>query len=379
MSWFRNLRVGTRLLVNAAVTLALLIVVAVVGYTVSSTQQQFAAAAQRAGAVAEAAAQVKFRAADFNGWQTGYAFDIDRGVAGATTDDAAGRKAFLSSAAAFSTELAGLEALHPPAAIAAKVQAARAAFGQYMTVDQHIIALYRSATPEDRAAADKLVAGQEIDLFGQIATAAEGATKLAGDQARAAFATLDEKGRSSRTMILVISVISVGVAITGALLLQATIVPPLRIMSAVLGRIRTGDLTARAGIVSRNEVGEMAAALDASTAATAAIVGHVTDNANQLASASEELSSVSARMSASAEQNSGQAGSVAAAAEQVSRNVQTVSAGAEEMGASIREIATSAGRGGPRRGRRRPAPPSAPTRSSPGWASPPPRSATSSS
>lgn len=68
----------------------------------------------------------------------------------------------------------------------------------------------------------------------------------------------------------------------------------------------------------------------------------VTDIAQFLASAAEELTATSQQMSANAEETSAQANVVSAASEQVNRNLQTVSAGTEEMGASIREIAKNA-------------------------------------
>ncbi|GIV00947.1 MAG: hypothetical protein KatS3mg014_2562 [Actinomycetota bacterium] len=68
----------------------------------------------------------------------------------------------------------------------------------------------------------------------------------------------------------------------------------------------------------------------------------VNQNAQMLATSSEELSSVSQQMAGAAEETSAQANAVSAAAEQVSANVQTVATGAEEMSASIREIAVSA-------------------------------------
>jgi len=68
----------------------------------------------------------------------------------------------------------------------------------------------------------------------------------------------------------------------------------------------------------------------------------ITQNAQALATSSEELTSLSQQMGATAEETSTQANVVAAAAEQVSRNVQTVATGTEEMSASIREIAKNA-------------------------------------
>ena len=68
----------------------------------------------------------------------------------------------------------------------------------------------------------------------------------------------------------------------------------------------------------------------------------VTENAQALTSASEELSAVSQQMSSNSEETAAQANVVAAASEQVSKNVATVAASAEEMSASIREIAKHA-------------------------------------
>ncbi|HTU90364.1 MAG TPA: PAS domain S-box protein [Gemmataceae bacterium] len=72
------------------------------------------------------------------------------------------------------------------------------------------------------------------------------------------------------------------------------------------------------------------------------LVCNVAENAQSLASASEELSSVSQQMASSAEENRAQTNVVSSAAEQMSKNAQTVSQGVEDLIASIREIAKSA-------------------------------------
>ena len=68
----------------------------------------------------------------------------------------------------------------------------------------------------------------------------------------------------------------------------------------------------------------------------------VTETAQALASAAEELTATSQQMTANAEETSTQANVVSAAAEQVSSNIQTVATGAEEMDVSIKEIAKNA-------------------------------------
>jgi methyl-accepting chemotaxis protein len=68
----------------------------------------------------------------------------------------------------------------------------------------------------------------------------------------------------------------------------------------------------------------------------------ISENADNLSSASVELTSVNEQMAINANETSQQAGVVASASEQVTSNVQTVATGTEEMTASIREIATNA-------------------------------------
>jgi methyl-accepting chemotaxis protein len=73
-----------------------------------------------------------------------------------------------------------------------------------------------------------------------------------------------------------------------------------------------------------------------------AVMNKVAENAQALASASEELTSVSQQMASGAEENRAQANVVAGASEQMSKNAQSVSKSVEDLGASIREIAKSA-------------------------------------
>ena len=71
-------------------------------------------------------------------------------------------------------------------------------------------------------------------------------------------------------------------------------------------------------------------------------ISAVSQNAQALASASEELTAVSQQMSSNSEETAAQSNVVASAAEQVSKNVATVATSAEEMSASVKEIAKNA-------------------------------------
>ncbi|MEU4155351.1 methyl-accepting chemotaxis protein [Actinoplanes sp. NPDC026670] len=153
-----------------------------------------------------------------------------------------------------------------------------------------------------------------------------------------------EKSAYATARNLVISLIVAGmvIGVLAALGIARLITRPLARCVKVLTAVHDGDLTVRTGLGGKDEVGVLARVLDESTDSMARMVRQVADNARHVATASEELSSVSMQMSSAAEETSAQAGVVSGAADIVSQNVQTVAAGADEMGEAIREIATSA-------------------------------------
>ncbi len=109
---------------------------------------------------------MKYQAADWNGWQTAYAFDISLGAKDATTDTGASRAAFLDSAAALDKQLTDFAAR--PTSTRREVQfvgEARAAYDAFMSVDEQMMALYRTGTPADKAKADELVLTTEIENY----------------------------------------------------------------------------------------------------------------------------------------------------------------------------------------------------------------------
>lgn len=132
--------------------------------------------------------------------------------------------------------------------------------------------------------------------------------------------------------------------LTTGLAVSKRIVKDLGRVVSMATRLEKGDLTARAGLTSTDEIGTMGTALDGAVGAIAGVIGTVTESASTLASAAEELSATTVQILAAAQEAAQQGGIAAAAAEQVSRSVDTVASGAEQMGASIQEIASNASR-----------------------------------
>ena len=142
--------------------------------------------------------------------------------------------------------------------------------------------------------------------------------------------------------LLVVLVLCLIAASVLAVVISRMIGRPLRRAVEVLQGLAEGRLDQTLDIDTRDEVGQMAAALNTALAGLREAMSAMGNNSHALSSASEELSSVSSQMTGSAHESASQAELVSAAAEQVSRNVQTVATGTEEMSASIREIAQNA-------------------------------------
>jgi methyl-accepting chemotaxis protein len=162
--------------------------------------------------------------------------------------------------------------------------------------------------------------------------------RVAGESNTASKQTYQD----SRRNVILILVIGLAAGIGLGMVIARLIIMPVRKVAAVLAALAHGDLTRSAEVSSRDELGQMAGALDEATTHLRGVISAVSASSQTLAGAAEELSSVNQAISASAEETSVQAHTVSAAAEQVSRNVQTVSAGSEQMGASIAEIANNA-------------------------------------
>jgi methyl-accepting chemotaxis protein len=156
-----------------------------------------------------------------------------------------------------------------------------------------------------------------------------------------AKATAAER-RSAITLSLVVA--GAGVLVLAALgwLITRSVVRPLRRVGTVLAGLADGDLRGSTGVTSKDEVGRMAVALEASIENVRAVMTAIGDSSTTLASATEQLSATATDLARITDESSAQSEAVAGAANQVSTNVQTVAAGSEQMGASIREIARNA-------------------------------------
>jgi methyl-accepting chemotaxis protein len=184
---------------------------------------------------------------------------------------------------------------------------------------------------------------EDIQKANDLTDGAVGAAKDAlAAETHASQERLDATIRNAQTVSIIVATIGLLLTAGISFFTLRSITRPVGRVKASLEALAAGDLTVATGIRSMDEVGQMAASLDAAQLSLREVLAGVASSAHAVAASSEELSATSAQIAASAEETSVQSGVVSSAAEEVSRSVQTVAAGAEQMGASIREIASNA-------------------------------------
>ncbi|WP_344478547.1 methyl-accepting chemotaxis protein, partial [Kineococcus aurantiacus] len=143
------------------------------------------------------------------------------------------------------------------------------------------------------------------------------------------------------TLLLVIGAVALVVAVVVAAVVARSISTPLARTLTVVRGLADGRLDQRVGIQTKDEVGQLAAAVDTTMDRLTDTMRRIAGEAVTLAASSEELNTVATQLSSGAEEAATQAQVVSAATEQISANIGTVAAAGDEMSSAIREIATS--------------------------------------
>jgi methyl-accepting chemotaxis protein len=340
----RRIRISVRMVAAMALLLALLVCIAAFGLTAITTLRRSTATVSEFNSITRLSMQVKFRSADFNGWQTAYAFDVARDVPDAAADGGGSRAAFLASAQAFRTELDALGRVRLTRDQRTQLTEATTLFDQFMELDRQIADAYRSGDAARARAAHGLVANEEIEIFNRIAADLD--EVVASVDADAGRATADAEAAAGRAVaaILVAGIAALVIGALLAMLLIRSIIRPLRALNHRLAEIADGDgdLTQRIHDRARDEVAEAASGFNRFAERMQRLVADVAAGARGVADSADRLQAVSVQLAQGAEETSAQAGVVSTSAEEVSAIVSTMAASAEQMTASIAEISRSA-------------------------------------
>jgi len=166
--------------------------------------------------------------------------------------------------------------------------------------------------------------------------------------------TLQSDTSSTKTRVMLTSILALLVGITVAVLLVRQIAGSVHDIINTTNQLAEGNLTIRSQISSKDEIGKLASATNVLAEQFDLNLVQVRGSSSTIGTSSSILNKLAAGMSSSAEEMSGNAltvstaaeemnanmSAIAAASEETSVNVSQVAAGAEEMSATIAKIAS---------------------------------------
>jgi methyl-accepting chemotaxis protein len=188
-----------------------------------------------------------------------------------------------------------------------------------------------------------IVGADQLSTVQQAWDEFDDASDAAKQELAAASAVADREAQAAvdtaRTITLSAAVLVVALAAVLMWFLTRSIARPVGQTRQLLRAVADGDFTQRIELTSRDELGEMAAALNDTIERVGAALQTIAREAERVSAASGQLSDVSRVMAGSAERVVADAGEASTAAARANDEVSSAAAGAEQMQASIGEIA----------------------------------------
>jgi methyl-accepting chemotaxis protein len=340
---YADTRIGTKFTATVAALAVSVIAVAGVGVWGSSRQGAARTQITKLTTVAAETKQLQYYNLDVVAWQAWYILDgYAKDPKTAVDPGNPNRKGYLDTVEAFKGVLNGMHAQWMTPEQQSLLANIQKQSQDVFATDDRIVAALKKNTPTSTIEAVTILNGDSNDLFGKLSATTDKLVASVNNGRAQANKDAENVAQTVLTWTIVAAVAGLALGVGLALWTSRLIVSPVRRVRDLLGRMADGDLTEAVEVNSRDEVGQMAAALERMRVSIRETVARIVDTSGTLATSSQHLTDVSGSMAASAQEMSVQANVVAETADLVSRNVQTVASGSEQMGASIGQISHNA-------------------------------------
>ncbi len=213
-----------------------------------------------------------------------------------------------------------------------RIDAVVAAFGTLAPAYRAALQQYDRSAADPAAVVDKRVSGLDRaptkaidDLVGEL-------QKIARESNAAEMQHAGEVFAAVRNGLLLAAVAAVVGLVALALYIVGSITGPLaRLQTTMTGIADSGDLTRRAEIAQRDEIGQMATAFNAMMERLQKLIGEVRTASERVAAASQQLAGSSSALADVSEQQAGAVASSAAAVEELTVAIAAVSETARDV------------------------------------------------
>lgn len=189
----------------------------------------------------------------------------------------------------------------------------------------------------DRAGAQALFP-RFLEQFERIEPLAERLSETIEHENEADQQALTRTTNTGQIVMLVMTVLAALLLLVVAGRVTTSIVQPLATMGRVMDEVAAGDLDARTGVRTEDELGHLGGAIDRAVESMAHALAGIARNAEAVAASAASLERVSEDLNRSADETSTRSQQASAAAEEVDASVRMVAQSSQQMTTSIREV-----------------------------------------
>jgi len=219
-----------------------------------------------------------------------------------------------------------------------------ASFNQYADFSNRALSLLEAGKTSD--AVDLLLAEDTLAKINDSVNAASDDLQL---NAKIGIKNAVEASSSSSRATIVMVTVSVAIVLLCAaigIMLTRLIAPPIERATAALEKVAEKDLTIQVEVLSRDEIGRLSTALNASVVAMRSVLGSMAQGAETLSAAASELSVRSVQTTGNTQIQTDKIGQIAAAAQQMTSTIGEISHNAEAASSASEKSARTASEGG---------------------------------
>lgn len=152
----------------------------------------------------------------------------------------------------------------------------------------------------------------------------------------------DKQAASSNRLIIGLFLVAAILGVIAAFFVTIGITRPMKKAVLFAQEVSAGDLTQTLGIDQKDEIGDLATALNTMSKNLRTMFTDIAAGTQTLSSSSTELSAISDQITSNSDQTAEKSNSVAAAAEEMSTNMNSVAAATEQTSANIQMVVSAA-------------------------------------
>ncbi|GGQ79451.1 HAMP domain-containing methyl-accepting chemotaxis protein [Couchioplanes azureus] len=341
-----NVSVGKRLGASFLVLASLIVVAAGAGWWGMRQQSDSQTRVTKLERLRDVFQDIEYYAADISGWQSLWINDVAAyGFEYLSSEEEFNRQGLLDSKDAVYKIVADVDTNDLTDAEKAAFAKLKPAWDDFFAWDDKMLKWLEADDSKATLAKvmDNINDGPASDSWAVLLDTTAELYKSVRTRAEAEAARMADIRDMSQKVLGGTLVLALLLAVVLAFWATRSVVRPLNVVVAALGRLAGRDLTARTDLKRRDELGRLGEALNKTAESLRDTIAAIAGHAGTIAAASDEMSTISGRVSESNSHVDTQAAAVAQLAGDVSGNVRTLEAGSREMGSAIDEISRNAG------------------------------------